>query len=228
MAQHAGGDPVLVLVEQAGGVVDRLSLEALAFAAPLAAAAGGRLEVLALGSDAAASAGTLRGSGVALAHIVADARLDAFAPVAWAAALGAALDRCGAVAVVAPGSDRGNEVLAHLAARRRLPMAANVVSVDPGSSWRLVRQRWAGSLLEDATLDAPVRLVSVAPHAVAPLEVGVGAGASVELDLFHAELRDADFAVRVGGIEASARRRASSSSRSSRACSAAQSAGRGS
>jgi len=195
---------MLLLVEQVGGVVDRLSLEALAFAAPLASALGGALEIVALGSDGAAAAGTLRGAGLARAHVVADARLDTYAPVAWAAAVGAAMDRSDAVAVVAPGSDRGNEVLAHLAARRGLPMAANVVAVTPGSSWRVVRQRWAGSLLEDAALDAPVRLLSVAPHVVGPLGVAAGSGATPELQLFDADLDDAAFAIRVTGLEPSA------------------------
>jgi electron transfer flavoprotein alpha subunit len=197
---------VLVFVEQTGGVVDRLSLEALAFAAPLAAAVGGPLEVVALGSDGAAAAQTLRGAGVARAHVVADGRLDTYAPAAWAAAVGAAMDRTGAAAVVAPGSDRGNEVLAHLAARRGLPMAANAVAVTPGGSWRLVRQRWAGSLLEDAALDAPVRLLSLAPHAVAPIAIGAaaGAGSAPELQLLDADLDDAAFAVRVTGLEPSA------------------------
>ena len=204
MAGQGAGGPVLVFVEQAGGQVDRLSLEALALAAPLAVAAGGPLEIVALGSDGSAAAGTLRGSGAARAHVVAEARLDTYAPVAWAAVLGAAMARTGAIAVVAPGSDRGNEVLAHLAARRGLPMAANVVSVAPGASWRLVRQRWAGSLLEDAALDAPVRLLSVAPHAVGPMEAGTRGGAPVEVQLFDPGLTDADFAVRIGGIEPAA------------------------
>jgi electron transfer flavoprotein alpha subunit len=199
MSASAGG-PVLVLVEQASGEVDRLSLEAVGFAAGLATSLGARLEAVALGRDAATAAGTLRGSGVAAAHIAADGRLDTYAPEAWAGALAAGLDRAGAAAVIAAGSDRGNEVLAHLAARRGLPMAANVLSVMPGTSWHLVRQRWAGSLLEDAALDAHVRLVSVAPHAVAPVELG-GAGPSVEIRLFDASLDDASFAVRVTGLE---------------------------
>ena len=53
-----------------------------------------------------------------------------------------------------------------------LPMAANVVAVEPGEPWRLTRQRWAGSLLEDARSTAEPRLLTVAPHAVA----GRGAG----------------------------------------------------
>ena len=68
--------------------------------------------------------------------------------------------------MLAPGSDRATEVLAHVAARTGLPMAANVVDVAAGAGGdgplRLTRQRWAGSLLEDAVLDAPVKLLSVA------------------------------------------------------------------
>lgn len=92
---------------------------------------------------------------------------EPYAPAAWAAALVRLIEERSPEAVVAPGSDRGQEVLAHVAARLELPFAANVVSAEPGSPLRLVRQRWGGSLLEEATLDAPVRLLTVAPHAVA-------------------------------------------------------------
>ena len=61
--------------------------------------------------------------------------------------------------MLAPGSDRATEVLAHVAARTGLPMAANVVDVPAGAAadrpLRLTRQRWAGSLLEDALAGRP-------------------------------------------------------------------------
>jgi electron transfer flavoprotein alpha subunit len=74
----------------------------------------------------------------------------------------------GAVAVVAAATDRGNEVLAHLGAITGLPMAANCVAVAPadGGGYALVRQRWAGLLLEEALLDGPVALLTVATDAV--------------------------------------------------------------
>jgi electron transfer flavoprotein alpha subunit len=75
----------------------------------------------------------------------------------------------GAVAaVVAAATDRGSEVLAHLGAMTGLPVAANCVSARaaaPGR-WELVRQRWAGSLLEDAELEAALALLTVAADAV--------------------------------------------------------------
>ena len=46
-----------------------------------------------------------------------------YAPSAWAAAL---IEAAGDGDIVGPGSDRGNEVLAHVAAQLDLPLAANV------------------------------------------------------------------------------------------------------
>src|SRR6266496_6387837 len=48
-----------------------------------------------------------------------------------------------------------------------LPMAANCVSAArvPGGTYQLVRQRWAGSLLEDAVLEPAPALLTVATDA---------------------------------------------------------------
>ena len=196
--------PVLVLVEAPGGEPDRLSLEALAMARGLAGALGGGTAVEAVlmgaGASAAASAAALAGHGATVAHYPSDTRLEAYAPAAWAAVLGAAIEARGAVAAISPGSDRGNEVLAHVAARAGLPMAANVVSVEPGTTWRLTRQRWAGSLLEDATLDGPVRLMTAAPHAF-PAEP-VAAGSPPTAVVLTVPVSDHDLVVRVVSREA--------------------------
>jgi len=192
--------PVLVLVEHAAGEPDRLSLEALAFASSLAGSLGADVEAVLVGPGSAGVAASLGGHGVRTAHVVADGRLDAYAPAAFASALGTVAEARSPSAVVAPGSDRGTEVLAHLAARTGLPMAANVVSAEPGESWRIVRQRWAGSLLEDATLDAPIRLLTVAPHVV---EAADGAAVPApEVVSHNASLAEADLVVRVTGREA--------------------------
>ena len=57
--------------------------------------------------------------------------------------------------------------MAHVGARLDMPMAANVTEILGGDPLRIVRQRWAGCLLEEATLDAPTKLLTIAPHAVA-------------------------------------------------------------
>jgi electron transfer flavoprotein alpha subunit len=93
----------------------------------------------------------------------------AYAPSAWSAAIVAAAD--GADAIVAAGSDRGNELLAHVAARLDQPFAANVISIEGD---RLTRMRWGGSLLEEARLHGSPRILTVAAHtqpAAAPVEL---------------------------------------------------------
>jgi electron transfer flavoprotein alpha subunit len=72
---------------------------------------------------------------------------------------------------VATGTDRGNEVLAHVAAVEDLPFAANATEVTVADgAWELTRARWGGSLLERSTLDAPVKILSAAPHVFPMIE----------------------------------------------------------
>jgi electron transfer flavoprotein alpha subunit len=83
--------------------------------------------------------------------------------------------------VIAAGTEHGNEVLAHLGAITGLPMAANCVAAVPSGEGvlGLVRQRWAGLLLEQAVLDVPVALLTVATDAVVPEPLPVAAAAAV-------------------------------------------------
>jgi len=194
---------VVVFVEHARGEPDRLSLEALSLGRAIAHQLGAPLDAIALGTDAEAAAATLGTHGAGLAHVAGDARLDDYAPAAWAAAIRAVVDMRKPSAVIAAGSERGNEVLAHVAAKLGLPMSANTVEVTTGESWQLVRQRWAGSLLEDARLDAPVRLLTVAPHAVAAEVVNAAAPAPT-ITKFEPELEPADLLARVVNREAKA------------------------
>jgi electron transfer flavoprotein alpha subunit len=85
-----------------------------------------------------------------------------YAPAAWAAAI---VEAAGGGDVVGPGSDRGNEVLAHVSAQFDLPFAANVSEVRGDE---LTRIRWGGTLLEEARLHADRKLLTAAPFAFAP------------------------------------------------------------
>jgi electron transfer flavoprotein alpha subunit len=84
-----------------------------------------------------------------------------YAPAAWARAIVEAAD---ADDVVAAGSDRGNEVMAHVAAQLDLPFAANVTEVRGDEVTRI---RWGGSLLEEARIHAERKLLTAAPFAFA-------------------------------------------------------------
>ena len=191
---------ILALVEQAGGSPDRLSLEMLVLArrlAVVAGAAGGPVHAVLFGDDARTAAAGLAAHGVSTATVVEHEHLDDYAPEAWAASLVGLMAQRSPTVVVAAGSERGNEVMAHVAARAGLPLTANCTDVRPGVRVGITRQRWAGSLLEDAWLDGPVWLVTVAPHAVA-IEEGATAGATT-IERFTPALSEKDLRVRVSG-----------------------------
>ncbi|MGN6869347.1 MAG: electron transfer flavoprotein subunit alpha/FixB family protein [Solirubrobacteraceae bacterium] len=107
--------------------------------------------------------------GIAQDHVQAVGIEDdgGYSPDGTAAALAGVIQDRSPSAVVAPGTDRGNEVLAHVAAQLDLPMAANCTAATPGDPITLTRVRWGGSLLEEARLLGSPGLLTVAPHAVA-------------------------------------------------------------
>jgi electron transfer flavoprotein alpha subunit len=110
-----------------------------------------------------------------------------YAPRGWAQAIAAAAQEQSAGFVIGPGTDRGNEVLAHVAAELDQPMAANCVSLTPGDPPTVTRLRWGGSLLEDAAVNGSPVVLTVAPHVVTPVEdaeiteVAAGADTSVRV-----------------------------------------------
>ncbi len=97
---------------------------------------------------------------------------EAYAPAAWAHTLVELAQRRGASAILAPGTDRGNEVLAHVAAKLDQPMAANCVSIAAGDPATVIRMRWGGSLLEEAQVHGSPLLLTSAPHAIAGEPIG--------------------------------------------------------
>src|SRR5438094_290138 len=117
-------------------------------------------------------------------------------PVAWAATVTLLTAHLGPSIVLAAGSDHGDEVMAHIGAKIDLPLAANCTEVVPGEPFRLTRQRWAGSLLEDATLDSPTKLLTIAPHAVA-VEGAVEGAAQPAIEPFSPILTAEDLLVAV-------------------------------
>ena len=182
---------VLVLVEHGPEGVDELSLQALALARQL----GEPLEALLVGAGGADAAAGLGAHGVTSAHVAEDEVLAAYAPGAWARCVTDLAGRLEPSAIVAPGSNAGNEVLAHVAARLTLPFAANCTRVEAGTPLSLTRVRWGGSLLEEARLHGSPALLTSAPHMVPAATVNGADAPAVES--FSPALEEADLAVRV-------------------------------
>jgi electron transfer flavoprotein alpha subunit len=117
-----------------------------------------------------------------------------YAPAAWAASIVELTGRLEPAAVVAAGTDVGNEVLAHVAARLDLPFAANCIEASIGDGTVVTRTRWGGSLLERASVHGPCTLLSVQPHAVTAAEVH---GGDAAVEPFTPALEEADLVARI-------------------------------
>ncbi len=213
---------VVCLVELDGASVAEASLRALSFAGSAACAAGTSLTAVTFeapepGLDALA--GQLAGYAITELCVVTSPALAGYAPAAWARGLQQLARSAPAVAVIAAATDRGSEVLAYLGAMMGLPVAANCISAEPvqpaspetAAGWQLTRQRWAGSLLEDALLEASCALLTVATDALGEPDMQAGtdeaaaeagqaadgsADGSLPVRMFSAELDDADLRVR--------------------------------
>jgi electron transfer flavoprotein alpha subunit len=187
---------VLCLVEHAHGEAADASLRALTFARQLSGSSAETVAAALFGPADAVPAEVFSGYGVRDVYAVQSPQLTCYAPQAWARALAGLSGELAVTAVAAAGTDRGNEVMAHLAAITGLPMAASCASAARATAggWQLVRHRWAGSLLEDAALEAPVALLTVAVDAVAAEPSDTPAATSVHP--FEPVLSDTDLAVR--------------------------------
>jgi electron transfer flavoprotein alpha subunit len=192
---------VLAFVEHDAGVPEDSSLEMLTLARDVAGQAGEPLHAAVVGDEGSAVADDLGEYGVEQVHAITHQDLRPYAPEAWAAGLGQLVSEHDPEAVVAPGSERGHEVLAHVAADHDLPMAANCMEVEVGDSYEITRQRWGGTLIEHARLSGETKLLSAAPN-----EVGAEPAADPidpAVEEFSPSIDDSDRRVSITRVEES-------------------------
>ena len=178
---------LLILLEHEQGSLTEAALEALTAGRGLAAALGEVVQaVVVVGPDEESEADAMAAQaaeyGAETVHVVTDPILVDYGPDAWAVAVATLADEIDADILVSCGTDRGNEVLANVAARADEPFVANCLAVDPtdDDGWVITRVQWGGSLLEDVTLQAERKLVTFAHHGVAAEPVAEPTDPNVE------------------------------------------------
>ena len=192
---------ILVLVETSlGGEAVEVSLEAVTFARSLSAAGGGvPVDAVVVGQPSASLVETLAAYGVRRVHALSGSAFEAFSGAAWASGILSVREQAGSVVVMGAGTPRGNEVMAHVAARAGVAMAANVLSFGGLSPFVVTRQVVGGAALEEMALSQRPAVFSVAGHAVeaAPAEAPGAAEVVVEAP----EVAAADLVARVVSSE---------------------------
>lgn len=186
---------ILVLVETDASGADEVSRETITFARNLSAAGGGvPIDAVVIGDlpvPAESLTDQLASYGVRDVHHVTGDAFSAYGGASWASAVVSVRESTGSVVVTAGGTPRGMEVLAHLAARKGVAMAANVVSFGGLSPFTVTRQVVGGAVLEEMVLDERPAVFTVAGHAVeaSPAEArGDGRLVSVNPEVDTADL----------------------------------------
>ncbi|MGI9607861.1 MAG: electron transfer flavoprotein subunit alpha/FixB family protein, partial [Acidimicrobiales bacterium] len=168
---------VLVIIEHDRGAVPEAMFEALTaariFGTPVHAAV--------MGEGAADAASVLGAYGAETVHHLTSPHLGDYSPEAWGAAAASAVSLLSPSIVMSVGTDRGNELMAQVAARLDLPFVANCVEASADAS-TITRAQWGGALHEATTLEASTKLLSFNPHAIEATE-SAAAGAVSELDV---------------------------------------------
>jgi electron transfer flavoprotein alpha subunit len=186
---------ILGLIDHDRGLLNKISLEMLTLARGLADELNVPLEVVIIGEQGRALAEGLAAYGVSKVYLAQHERLDDYAPAAWAQSIVQLIELEKPQVVLAPGSERGAEVMAYVAAKSDLPLAANCTEVKPGESYAVTRLRWGGSLLEEARLGGSPKLLTIAPHIITPKEAS--AAGEVVINTVRPTLDDKDFRARV-------------------------------
>ncbi len=194
---HESTGVVLCLVEyDDDGVIDS-SLRAISFARSLGSSSNTPLVAATVGAVSPSILTALQTFGVDEAIELVIEGVDTYAPLAWARSLEQLSQSLATRAIVAAGTDRGNEVMAYLGAATGLPMVANCLraSWSDATTIALSRQRWAGSLIEDAVFDGVPALLTVAFDGVAAEPASTPAPTKVRD--FHFSPSEDDLGVKV-------------------------------
>lgn len=200
---------VLCFVEHEGKI-NPASYEALTLARELAEQTAAPLHALQIGETTPEALDALGAFGVTALHLAQEPRLSAYAPEAYAQCIVEIISDLKPDIVMAAGTERGNEIMAHVGAHTDMAMAANCVAVNARTAARtgeqtsgllqgensfvVTRLRWGGSVLEEAKLDDPIKLLTVASNTIAAARATNAQ--TVRVNVFTPNLSEKDTRVR--------------------------------
>lgn len=181
---------ILALIDHDRGAIDPLSLRILTAARKL----GHDVEAVTIGSEGGTLAEIVGEYGATVLHVASHSDISDYAPMASGRALKELVEKLKPAAVLAAGSPRGNEQLAHLSAFLDIPMAAECSEITLGSPHQVLRARWAGNLIESALVHSDVLVATVLGFSI---EAESANGAPATLSIFEPSLEPQDSIVKV-------------------------------
>jgi electron transfer flavoprotein alpha subunit len=185
---------ILVFAETADGKIRKTSLEAVAYAHGM----GGAVTALVLGeADEAAVRGLGRYGAKKVLH-AADKRLNTPLASSYANAIAQAMSAENANVLVLSHSSVGAPIAAKLTVRLKASLASNAVELPVTTQgFSVKRSIYTGKAFAVVELKNPTKIITTKKNAAEAKEVGQPA----DITPFTPVLTDADFAVKVTGVE---------------------------
>ncbi len=176
---------VLVFIEQRDGKIRKASFEALTLGREVAAKTGGALGAVVAGSGIAGLAPELAAYGAAKVFVADKPELALYSCEGYTAALDAAVTAFAPAVVLVPATSMGKDVAPRLAARRKVGLLSDVMSLEVEGG-RLVATRlvYSGKARATVTTDpgAALQIATPRPNVFPASKGAAGAGEVVALD----------------------------------------------
>lgn len=206
---------VLVVAEHVNGQLRNVSLSAVAFARQAAAATGGKVIGLVLGSGVDAVAQELATSGVDSVLVDDSAVFANYLAETYAPAIKKVAEGNDVALVCAPSTTFGKDLLPRVAGLLSAGMVSDAIAVWGDGGLKFKRPVWGGNIISTVEVTTPVKVVTVrttefdalAPSAAVAVEsvsTGVAATDAAEFVSFdqlkseRPELTDADVIIAGG------------------------------
>ena len=180
---------ILIYVDHDRGEIDPLALQVASAALGL----DDDVQAVIVGPNAEKCADELSAVGIRTVHHGVHDKIADYTPLACAKAVIEVMDKSSARAVLAAGTPRGSEVLAHVAAIRDLPLVTECseIALTGADTAEVTRARWGGNLLERSKVTGSPLLATVQAHAFAVAD----APGSAQVESFEVPVTDADLMV---------------------------------
>ncbi len=187
---------VLVFIEGADGSIKKSSLEAVVYAASLQQ---GEVTALYMGQIDQAELEKAGNYGAAKILHANDERLNNGVIQAYANVLAQAVEKTAAKIVVLAKSALGDPVAARVAIKTNAGFVSNVTSLPDtsGGGFKVTRSIYTGKAFATEEMTSDVKIIAIRKNAVELKE----SGGSAAVEVFDAQLSDADFGVKITGTE---------------------------
>jgi electron transfer flavoprotein alpha subunit len=165
------GNNVLVIAEQRDGVLKKVAFEMLGAGAELAAALGGSVEAVLLGSGLGDLPATLAQYGATRVYVADDPALEPYSSEGYTNTLSAFIGQVDPAIVLVGATAMGKDLAPRLAARLGVGLATECTALEiDGGRLLATRPIFAGKALAKVTLSADPQMATVRPNVLAAPE----------------------------------------------------------